>query len=202
MGELLLIQEPAPSGEGRNESGMRKFLKQLLIASALFLSASPISAHAIDIAVTSPAANSILTVTPNAVSLTATGPLVDQGNSVIVTDPNGLEMTDGSLVVSNTTAVAGMKALTLTGTYTVTYTLISDTDGPLVGSYTFTFKAPGAVSSATPIPSNSSTPTPVGGTGTSGFVFVVLAMAVGVAVFLIWYARQTFGGSKKKSRRK
>lgn len=181
---------------------MRKFTKPVLVLSALFLSLSTTSAFAIDLAVTSPAANAVLTVTPNAVSLTATGPLVDQGNSVVVTDPNGLEVSDGSLVVSNTTAVAGMKALTLSGTYTVTYTLISDADGPLVGSYTFTFKAPGAVNSATPMPSNTSSPTPAGGTGTSGFVFVVLAMAVAVAAFLIWYARQTFGGSKKKPRRK
>ena len=111
-------------------------------------------------------------------------------------------MTDGSLVVSNTTAVAGMKALSLGGTYTVTYTLISDTDGPLVGSYTFTFKAPGAVTSASPIPSATTTQTPINGSGTSGFVFVILAMAIAVAAFLIWYARQTFGGPKKKSRRK
>lgn len=177
-------------------------MKPVLIASALLIALSTSSAYAIDLAVTSPAANSILTVTPNAVSLTATGPLVDQGNSVVVTDPNGLEMTDGSLVVSNTTAVAGMKALSLGGTYTVTYTLISDTDGPLVGSYTFTFKAPGAVTSASPIPSATTTQTPINGSGTSGFVFVILAMAIAVAAFLIWYARQTFGGPKKKSRRK
>ena len=160
------------------------------------------AAHAIDIAATSPAAGATLTVTPNAVSVTTTGPLVDQGNSVVVTDPNGLEMSDGSLVVSNTTAVAGMKPLTLSGAYTVTYTLISDTDGPLTGSYSFTFKAPGAISSAKPIPSSSSTPTPLNSGGTSGIVYVVLFLVVAVAAFLIWYARQTFGRPKKRSRRK
>jgi methionine-rich copper-binding protein CopC len=173
--------------------------------SAIFLALIALSAtpaHAIDIAVTSPAAGAVLTVTPNAISVTTTGPLMEQGNSVVVTDPQGVEMSDGSLVVSNTTAVAGMKALTLSGTYTVTYTLISEMDGPLTGSYDFTFKAPGAVTSASPIPSTTSTPMPINGGGTSSFVFIILFLAIGVAAFLIWYAKQTFGRPQKRSRRK
>jgi methionine-rich copper-binding protein CopC len=186
-------------------SRKRQMMRALPRIGAVFLALMALSttaAHAIDIAATSPTAGAILTVTPNAVSVTTSGPLIDQGNSLVVTDPNGVEMSDGSLVVSNTTAVAGMKQLTLSGTYTVTYTLISDTDGPLTGSYDFTFKAPGAVSSAKPIPSSSTTPMPLNGGGTSGIVFVVLFLAVAVAAFLIWYARQTFGRPKKRSRRK
>lgn len=184
---------------------MMRALQRIGGIGGIFLSLmviSPATANAIDIAVTSPAAGAVLTLTPNAISVTTTGPLIDQGNSVVVTDPNGVEMSDGSLVVSNTTAVAGMKPLTLSGIYTVTYTLISETDGPLTGSYDFTFKAPGVISSATPIPSTSSTPMPINSGGTSGFVFVILFLAVAVAAFLIWYAQQTFGRSQKRSRRK
>jgi methionine-rich copper-binding protein CopC len=105
----------------RKRQAMRALRRTGAISLALMaISLTP--AHAIDIAVTSPAAGAVLTVTPNAISVTTTGPLIDQGNSVVVTDPNGIEMSDGSLVVANTTAVAGMKPLTLSGTYTDTYT--------------------------------------------------------------------------------
>jgi methionine-rich copper-binding protein CopC len=179
-----------------------KPLISIAAASGFILLALISPAQANTLASTSPAANSVLTVTPNAVSVTAASPLIDQGNSVIVTDPSGVEVDDGSLAVNGTTAVAGMKPLTTSGLYTVTYTLLADGDTPLTGSFTFTFKAPSVISTPSPAPTSSSTPTPAGGTGTSGIVIMLLVLAVIVAVLLVWYAKQTFGGSKKKSRKR
>jgi methionine-rich copper-binding protein CopC len=174
-----------------------------LTSSALFLLFGLITpASANTLASTSPAANAVLTVTPNAVSVTATSPLIDQGNSVVVTDPSGVEVDDGSLAVNGTTAVAGMKPLTTSGTYTVTYTLLADGDTPLTGNFTFTFNAPTAISSPTPAPTVTSGATAVPSTGTSGIVIGLLVMAAIVAVLLVWYARETFGGRKKKSRKR
>lgn len=199
VGEFSLI-------EGPREADMRSIKVRVnQVVSALLFSALtlfPTTAFANEIALTSPASGAVLTLSPNSVSITTAAPLIDQGNSISVTDPNNVEVSDGSLVVTNTTATAGLKPLTTTGVYTVTYLLISDGDSPVSGTYTFTFKSPGAISSATPMPSQSSSAVQVNGGGTSTFVFVILAMALLVAVFLIWYARQTFGGSRKKRGRK
>lgn len=179
-----------------------KPLISIAASSAFILLALISPAQANTLASTSPAADSILTVTPNAVSVTAASPLIDQGNSVIVTDPTGVEVDDGSLAINNTTAVAGMKPLTTSGIYTVTYTLLSDGDTPLTGSFTFTFKAPAVISTPSPVPTTTSAASQVGGTGTSGIVIGLLVMAGIVAILLVWYARQTFGGTKKKTRKK
>jgi methionine-rich copper-binding protein CopC len=201
VGEFSLI-EALKEAEMRVSKVAKKIVAGLLL-SLLTIFTAPVSpASANEIALTSPASGALLTLTPNSVSITTTSPLIDQGNSIIVSDPNDVEVTDGSLVITNTTATAGLKPLTASGTYTVTYLLISDGEGPVSGSYTFTFKSPGAVSSATPMPSSTSTPMTVSSGGTSTFIYVLIVMAIAVAAFLYWYARQTFGGSRKKKKRR
>lgn len=154
------------------------------------------NSYANSLSSSNPVAGSVLTTSPNSISLTTANPLADQGNQIMVTDPNGTEVDDGSLAVNGNTAVIGMKPLTATGIYTVTYTLISPTDPAVTGSYTFLFNAPSVISSSTPTPtptsSTNSTPA-ASSTGINTLVIVLLILAGIVFILLIWYARKTFG---------
>ena len=152
-----------------------------------------------------PAVGAVLSIAPNAVSVTAATTLLTDGNSLAVTDPNGAQVDDGSLTISDTTAVVGLKPLTVTGIYTVSYTLLSATDTPLTGSYTFLFNAPATIS--TP----SSVPTPISSSVTSAqhttsnssanvAVLVFVGLATVVALFLIWYARLIWVQSRRSSK--
>ena len=170
---------------------------------------SPTAAFANAVASTSPTVGSVLTVAPNAVSVTATGSLLDQGNSIMVTDPSGNEVDDGSLTISDVTAVIGLKPLTASGIYTVSYSLLSATDAPLTGSFTFLFNAPSTLSSPSATPtqpasSSSSKPVKPAGTSSSATVAVIILFVVAtlVALFLIWYARMIWVDTKNQKRRK
>ena len=168
-------------------------VRMSVVAALVSLSAiySP-AAQANTVVATVPAVGAVLTVAPNAVSVTAATTLLSDGNSLSVTDPNGSQIDDGSLTITDTTAVVGLKPLTATGIYTVSYTLLSATDTPLTGSYTFLYNAPAAIStpSVTPTPVNSSTSSPTSSSNSSAniAVLVFLGLATIVALFLIWYA--------------
>ena len=60
---------------------------------AIFMSASLASANTLSSS--SPAAGAVLALAPNAVSVTGTVALSDQGSSLSVTDPTGLQVDDG-----------------------------------------------------------------------------------------------------------
>lgn len=151
------------------------------------------AAQANSVSATVPAVGVALSQAPNAVSVTATGALLPDGNSLAVTDPTGAQVDDGSLTISDTSAVVGLKPLTVTGIYTVTYTLLSATDAPLTGSYTFVFNAPAVINSPSSGPSpvvTSSTPNKtVNNSSANIAILVFLGLATIVALFLIWYAR-------------
>jgi len=78
------------------------------------------------------------------------------GNSVVVTDPDGTRVDDGSVQPSGSTALVGVKALTTTGIYTVAYQLFLADGQNLSGTYTFNFTGSTAPTS-TP---TSASPTP------------------------------------------
>ena len=154
-----------------------------------------------------PAVGAVLSQAPNAVSVTAASTLLSDGNSLSVTDPSGTQVDDGSLTISDTTAVVGLKPLSVTGIYTVAYTLLSATDTPLTGSYTFLYNAPSTIStpSATPTPGSSTTSSPTSSSNSSAniAVLVFLGLATIVALFLMWYAGMIWKQYRKtgKSRR-
>ena len=137
-----------------------------------------------------PAVGAVVSQAPNAVSVSAATTLLSDGNSLSVTDPNGTQVDDGSLTISDTTAVVGLKPLAVTGIYTVSYTLLSATDTPLTGSYTFLYNAPSAISTPTATPSSSVTSSPTSSSNSSAniAVLVFLGLATIVALFLLWYA--------------
>ncbi len=166
----------------------------LIFSSAVFST----GAWANSVAEASPAVGSQLITAPNAISVTAATSLLDQGNSLTVTDPNGKQVDDGSLTINDTTAVVGVKPLTVSGIYTVSYTLLSPIDDPLTGSYTFIYTAPATITapSATPVPQVSdsaavTTPGPITSIDSTATVavWVLVGLATLVALFLLWYAR-------------
>jgi len=191
---------------------MRKLLLRLparICASILLSGASLILAplaQANSVLATVPAVGAVLSQAPNAVSVTAASSLLPDGDSLSVTDPNGVQVDDGSLTVSDTSVVVGLKPLKATGIYTVNYTLLSATDAPLTGSYTFLFNAPSSVTSPSSGPSPTTTARTVGKKGSSNSsanvaIWVFLGLATIVAFFLIWYARMIWVQYRKGRKR-
>ena len=173
------------------------------LALAAGLIALPTVAFANSLASTTPSNGSVLTVQPNEISVTTTSPLSSQGSTIAVMASDGTEVDDGAIAIDSGTVSVGLKPLTATGVYTVTYSALAANDAPLNGSFTFIFNSPGAISSPTNAPT--STPavsaTPVATTGAADTLVIVLLVLAGlVFIFLIWYARQTFGWGKPKKR--
>jgi methionine-rich copper-binding protein CopC len=178
-----------------------------VIAGAIILLpifSTPAFANSITAAV--PQAGSVLTTSPNSISISTAAGLSEQGSLIVVNDPNGVAVDDGSITINGNSAEVGLTELTKTGVYTVNYTLLSDTDDPLTGSYTFLFNAPSSVGSPTPTPTQPSAETAAENqnlnSGSNAFVYTLLVIAAFVFIFLIWYAKQTFGGVKRSTKTK
>jgi len=167
----------------------------LAIAALITLLVAP-AAQANTLVATSPIAGSTLKAGPSAITITTEFPLIEEGNEIAVTDPNGKRVDTGILTVLGTDAVAEMKPLETSGVYKVSYLLLSEADIPLEGSYTFTYSAvvlstPSA--SAAPQPSASATSEPVGSNfGTNLFVLFLLGLSILVLVGMGAYARKIF----------
>jgi methionine-rich copper-binding protein CopC len=170
--------------------------KAILISAALITFLFAPAAQANTLVATSPIAGSTLKAGPSAITITTEFPLLDEGNEIVVTDPNGKRVDTGILTVLGTDAVAEMKPLETSGLYKVSYLLLAEADIPLEGSYTFTYSAvvistPSA--SAAPQPSASATSEPVGSNfGTNLFVIFLLGLSILVLVGMGAYARKIF----------
>lgn len=165
------------------------------ILAVLTLIAAPI-ASANELISTDPASGSTITVSPSAVTITTSMPLMADGNSVEVTDPSGNRVDDGTIAIADTEAVVGLTELTVGGYYTVSYTLLAENDVPLTGSYRFNFNAPATVTSESPSPIavSASTAAPSAGSskGTDLLVIMLLVISIFVLVGLGIYARKIF----------
>lgn len=161
----------------------------ILALGLLFSGAMAVSANTL--VSTSPTSGESLEAAPSAVTLTAEVPILDTGNEVIVTDPSGIRVDDGTLTIAGNEAVVGLKNFVRSGIYTVTYTLLAENDIPLIGSYTFNFAEPTVVATVAPEPS--STPVPSGNNaGTTMFVLGLLLAALIVTIALARYARKLY----------
>ena len=175
---------------------MKNSSKAILVAAALITFLFAPAAQANTLVATSPIAGSTLKAGPSAITITTEFPLIEEGNEIVVTDPNGKRVDTGILTVLGTDAVAEMKPLETSGQYKVSYLLLSEADIPLEGSYTFTYSAvvlstPSA--SAIPQPSVSATAEPVGSNfGTNLFVIFLLGLSILVLVGMGAYARKIF----------
>ena len=175
---------------------MKSSGKAILISAALITFLFAPAAQANTLVATSPIAGSTLKAGPSAITITTEFPLIEEGNDIVVTDPNGKRVDTGILTVLGTDAVAEMKPLETSGLYKVTYLLLAEADIPLEGSYTFTYSAvvistPSA--SAAPQPSASATSEPVGSNfGTNLFVIFLLGLSILVLIGMGAYARKIF----------
>ena len=175
---------------------MKSSGKAILAIAALTTLLFAPAAQANTLVATSPIAGSTLKAGPSAITITTEFPLIEEGNEIAVTDPNGKRVDTGILTVLGTDAVAEMKPLETSGVYKVSYLLLSEGDIPLEDSYTFTYSAivlstPSA--SAAPQPSASATSEPVGSNfGTNLFVIFLLGLSILVLVGMGAYARKIF----------
>jgi methionine-rich copper-binding protein CopC len=170
--------------------------KAILATAALITLLFAPAAQANTLVATSPIAGSTLKAGPSAITITTEFPLIEEGNEIVVTDPNGKRVDTGILTVLGTDAVAEMKPLETSGLYKVSYLLLSEADIPLEGSYTFTYSAvvlSTPTASAIPQPSASATAEPVGSNfGTNLFVIFLLGLSILVLIGMGAYARKIF----------
>jgi methionine-rich copper-binding protein CopC len=172
-------------------------LKQFgAVLASLILMAIP-SASANELISADPASGSTVLVSPSAVTITTSLPLMADGNSVEVTDPSGNRVDDGTLAVADTEAVVGLIPLTVGGYYTVSYSLLAENDVPLTGNYRFNFMAPDSVESQSPTPvaveeSTSAQPSASSSKGTDFLVIMLLVLSVFILIGLGMYARKIF----------
>ena len=169
---------------------MKKVAGVAVLALGLLFSGA-MAATANTVVTTSPTAGQSLEAAPSAVTITTEMPLLDTGNDVVVTDPSGIRVDDGTLTIAGTDAVIGLKNFVRSGIYTVTYTLLAENDVPLTGTFTFNFAEPTVIATVAPEPSK--TPVPSGNNaGTTIFVLGLLLAALVVTVALARYARKLY----------
>jgi methionine-rich copper-binding protein CopC len=163
------------------------------ILTALMFSVISIApAFSTSIVSTSPTAGSVLSIAPTAVTIKASAELSDVANEITVTDPNGVRVDDGSVQIQGQVLMVGLKPLTVSGLYTVAYTITAIADVPTVSSFTFLYNAPAEMTLATPSPSQSEVNTPTANRTTDIFVIALLIFAFIILIFLSRYAKQTF----------
>jgi hypothetical protein len=116
---------------------------------------------------------------------------MDMGNEITVTDPAGRRVDDGTLTVAGNDIIIGMKPITESGVYKVSYNIISEMDVPLEGSFIFNFSTPTISVPQEVVPS---TPTKVEGSdfATNLFVIGLLVTSLIVLIALALYARKIF----------
>jgi copper resistance protein C len=172
-------------------------LKQFgVVLAALVLMAIPV-ANANELLSTDPASGSTVLVSPSAVTITTSLPLMTDGNSIEVTDPSGNRVDDGTLAIADTEALVGLIPLTVGGYYTVSYTLLAENDVPLTGNYRFNFSAPDSISSQSPSPiaieaSAIAQPSASSNRSTDFLVIMLLVLSLFVLIGLGMYARKIF----------
>ena len=169
-----------------------KIMRVLSIGVIALFVISP-AANANSLIATNPMSGATITVAPSAVSVTGEVPLIDDGNLMEVTDPQGKRVDDGVLAIDGASAVIGLKTLNVSGVYTVTYALFAENDIPLEGSFRFTFAAPSEITTPQPIPVETTSPkAEVSNWGTNLFVIGLLVVAFFVLVLLSLYARKIY----------
>ena len=142
---------------------------------------------------TSPISGTTLSVSPTSVTVTGQLPLLPEANEISVTDPRGVRVDDGTIMVNDVSATVGLMPLTESGFYTVSYLLYAEADAPLEGSYRFKYQAPSTIAPQVPTPEPTQSQAPASSSwATNIFVIFLLLMAVAVTVGLSLYARKLF----------
>ena len=168
-------------------------LKKLSVLIAALTIIGISSAHANSLIATSPVGGSTFTTPPTSVTLTTQVALLPDGSEIIVTDPAGLRVDDGTITINDVSATVGLKPLVASGIYRATYVLYSEGEAPLQGSFTFNFSAPSVITPTDPTPTPTETQKPASSSwGTNVFIFFILFLAFSIFIGLILYARKLF----------
>lgn len=172
---------------------MKKLMGATALAFGLTIFTGIAPALANTIVSTTPTSGQTLESAPSAVTITTELPLIDSGNEVVVTDPSGIRVDDGTLSIVENEVVVGLTNLTRIGIYTVSYTLLAENDIPLTGSFRFNFNEPQVIAPVTPQPTPTQSSPPSGNdAGTNLFVFGLLLASLVVTVALAQYARKLY----------
>jgi len=117
------------SKSGMGLSVRKSIVVAVLVSFLAFVMVNPSSANSI--ISTFPASNEVLMVAPNSVTINTSGTLMDLGSQITVVDPSGARVDDGSITVDGKNLIVGLKPLTNSGAYLVTYELLTVNDVPL-----------------------------------------------------------------------
>ena len=104
---------------------------------------------------------------------------MDMGNEVTVTDPSGRRVDDGTLTVAGNDLIVGMKPITQSGVYKVSYNIISEMDLPLEGSFVFNFSTPAISVPEEVVPT---TPAKIEGSDFGTNLFVIGLLVASLAI--------------------
>jgi len=166
------------------------------MALSLLLTLGSTTALANTLVSTMPISGSTISVSPSSVTITGQLPLLADAvdaNVITVIDPNGVRVDDGTITVTDLSATVGVRPLIDSGMYTVSYSLISEGDSPLEGSFRFNYSGPSTIVPVQPTPEPTLTQTPASsGWATNAFVISLLVLAAGITVGLSLYARKLF----------
>lgn len=161
----------------------------LMVLSLAFIGIASASANSL--ITTSPTSGSTLSKPPTSITLSTQKALIPDANELVVTNAAGIRVDDGTITVNGMSASIGVKPLTESGIYRVSYRLFSEGDLPLEGSFTFNFSAPSVITPVEPSPTPTQSQTPASSSwGTSVFIIVILVIAFFVLIGLILYARK------------
>ena len=133
----------------------------------------------------------MLNISPTAVTIKANADLLDGANEITVSDSKGIRVDDGSIQIQGSVLMVGVKPLTISGLYTVAYTLMAVDQPPVTRTFTFLYNAPAEMALPTPTPSEEVVLTNSPNRITDLFVIVLMIFAFIMLIFLSRYAKQT-----------
>jgi len=133
----------------------------------------------------------VLSISPTAVTIKANADLLDGANEITVSDSKGIRVDDGSIQIQGSVLMVGVKPLTISGLYTVAYTLMAVDQPPVTGTFTFLYNAPAEMALPTPTPSEEEVLTNSPNRITDLFVIALMIFAFIMLIFLSRYAKQT-----------
>jgi methionine-rich copper-binding protein CopC len=164
----------------------RLFFALVTVFSSLGIAAPTAIAHA-GLVSANPAANVEITAMPVSVELTFTEDLMTLGdknvNTISMTDPSGNPVNLSELAVNGALLSANLPEATFeSGSYTVTYSIVSADGHKLSGSYSFSLNAPTLYQEPTPEPSQLGViPLPIA---------LAIAVVIGIGGYLVLNKRR------------
>ncbi len=149
---LLNHRGPRRRAASGRRVGLLTAVSAISLAGAVVI-AVPAAAHD-RLTGSTPAAGSTVTAPPDEVRLTFTDQVEPIGLTVLITDPGGASLTRGKPVVEGTSVVQQVLPITVSGSYSVVYRVVSSDGHPISGKLRFSATLP-VVSSGQPAPSAS-----------------------------------------------